>query len=596
VWACLLMPESVFAVEDPISVQETAELFGEFLDFLSWLWIIPAIVAGKFMTNEFVYGDVFWLTEVLRQLWQAMRTFSYFTLWFVFIAMILSHFFKQDDPAKLGDTIKKTFIAWILIQMSWFLMAALVDLSVVMTAAVWAIPLQVMEPQWNQLQNQFKVKKIVINADNGKIVNEAASATGWAILTLDDVMPDYDTVGWSLVFLAAWVMRLSEIHFVWDTNADQNAENINYEWIIIASAIKLIVVLMFVVPMLVLMIVNAIRIFWIWVWILFSPFIVLDVVFNGPLQKSEQGDKFKISTIFGLVFQPVVIVWLLALWLIMIVWVLDALVGWEDYERESLSSMQVYIEWESATRVWNGPNAEAIITWDLIKDVGGHVWWFVGQTLISVFAIFLLWALVKAWASFSAVTKDFADKSFAFAESSMKSIPLPWIGSIAAWAKALQDVKSTSRILEQQHEEQASKALEGVYQTFWLNEKAAEWGMKPDEKTSLIQTLSRGGNSHIKTRDFWNKMHEYASDKDKWEWLTYRGSTQEVIQKWFEEAGRDYLKLDKDATIASSWKARAFIDRMMKEWWNTASTYQDTNRTTGWYTHETERHKGWRSN
>jgi hypothetical protein len=91
-------------------------------------------------------------------------------------------------------------------------------------------------------------------------------------------------------------------------------------------------------------------------------------------------------------------------------------------------------------------------------------------------------------------------------------------------------------------------------------------------------------------------MHEYASDKDKWEWLTYRGSTQEVIQKWFEEAGRDYLKLDKDATIASSWKARAFIDRMMKEWWNTASTYQDTNRTTGWYTHETERHKGWRSN
>jgi hypothetical protein len=65
---------------------------------------------------------------------------------------------------------------------------------------------------------------------------------------------------------------------------------------------------MFSVPMLVLMIINAVRIFWIWIWILFSPFIILDVVFNGPLQKSEQGDKFKISTIFGLVFQPVVIV------------------------------------------------------------------------------------------------------------------------------------------------------------------------------------------------------------------------------------------------------------------------------------------------
>jgi hypothetical protein len=35
-----------------------------------------------------------------------------------------------------------------------------------------------MEPQWNQLQNQFKVKEIVIDADTGKQVNEANTSTG----------------------------------------------------------------------------------------------------------------------------------------------------------------------------------------------------------------------------------------------------------------------------------------------------------------------------------------------------------------------------------------------------------------------------------
>jgi hypothetical protein len=62
------------------SVQQTAQKLGEYLDFLSWLWIIPAVVAGKLMTNDFVYGEFIGLTEVLWQLWQAMKVFSYITL------------------------------------------------------------------------------------------------------------------------------------------------------------------------------------------------------------------------------------------------------------------------------------------------------------------------------------------------------------------------------------------------------------------------------------------------------------------------------------------------------------------------------------
>jgi hypothetical protein len=77
--------------------------------------------------------------------------------------------------------------------------------------------------------------------------------------------------------------------------------------------------------MILLAIINVVRIFWIWIWILISPFLVIDILFNGPLQKGEHGESFKPVAIIGLVFQPVAIVGLLSLGLVMIIGILDSL-------------------------------------------------------------------------------------------------------------------------------------------------------------------------------------------------------------------------------------------------------------------------------
>ena len=58
---------------------------------------------------------------------------------------------------------------------------------------------------------------------------------------------------------------------------------------------KLFIVAMLAIPFIVLMVVNAYRVFRIWIWIILSPFIVLDIAFNGPLQNSGQGENFKIG-------------------------------------------------------------------------------------------------------------------------------------------------------------------------------------------------------------------------------------------------------------------------------------------------------------
>jgi len=135
----------------------------------------------------------------------------------------------QEDVGKLGDTLKKTFIAGILIQVSWFLMAVLIDLSLVVTSAVSAIPLQIMDAQWNQLQYKFEVTDIVIDADSGKHITEQQTDSNVSIISLDDVTPDVDSVSGPLVFLAASVMRLTDARFIGDDATDAAGKNKNYE-------------------------------------------------------------------------------------------------------------------------------------------------------------------------------------------------------------------------------------------------------------------------------------------------------------------------------------------------------------------------------
>lgn len=561
----LFLPDFAFAAEDTYA-QDKSWLFANLLDFLSWLWVVPAVVAGKLMTNEFVYGEFIGLTTLLWKIWQAMKTFAYITLWLVFLWLILKHFVMQEDVGKLGDTLKKTFIAGILIQMSWFLMAVLIDLSLVVTAAVSAIPLQIMDAQWNQLQYKFEVPHIVIDADTWMNITEQQTENTTSYITLDDVTPDVDSVSWPLVFLAASVMRLTDARFIGDDATDASGKNKNYEWIIIASWLKLLIVVMFVAPMVVLMIINAVRIFWIWIWILLSPFIVLDVVFNWPLQRSEQGDKFKLSTIFSLIFQPVVFVGVLSLGMIMIVWVLDALMWWEDFKRESLEDLQVYVQSDNVTRVWWWVNAEAYISWEMFKDLWWHVGWFVGEMILALFSIFLLWSLVKVWASFSAVTQEMANKWFEFAESSLKAVPIPWLWSLAVGHKALQEVKWLKNIQEAKQNEQAETALDGFYTKMWMgDENKRNGGISTAWIGELNVAAKWSWNETTRTKNFWDKMHGHVQQATKDNPVTYSSRTKETIDTWFNNWGKRFLRLNDEDTIEHE-KAQWFIKEMMLNW------------------------------
>jgi len=127
-------------------VQAITDLFEIILKILYlMLWPLLAI-AGASLDNTLVYGDIFYLDKALWQFWQMIRTFANFALGFIFIASIIVSFFgenKKFEKISVKTIIKKLFLAGVLVNMSWFIVAALLDLSTVLVFSLGAMPLNV---------------------------------------------------------------------------------------------------------------------------------------------------------------------------------------------------------------------------------------------------------------------------------------------------------------------------------------------------------------------------------------------------------------------------------------------------------------------
>jgi hypothetical protein len=78
-----------YAADDNI-LTNTRDWLDKGVGFLSWIWIFLAIIAGKFMTNDVVYGAFMNLDKYLRAIRNVMKNFANFGL----TAMILYSIIK----------------------------------------------------------------------------------------------------------------------------------------------------------------------------------------------------------------------------------------------------------------------------------------------------------------------------------------------------------------------------------------------------------------------------------------------------------------------------------------------------------------------
>lgn len=470
VWSSTVSDQSDIEWEDRSDFLETADLL---MRFLSWAWIVPASIAGELMTNEVIYGKSFYLSEVLFKFWQFIRTLALYALGFLMVYKVWETFAKWGDVSSLWSTTVKALAAWALIPMSWRLVAAVIDVSLIATAAVSALPLNAMEQLRTQLSLEGKIScSKTVYIKDFQVQPETDLPNNTQELTFRDLVPAGDSVAWSMVFLWCWLLRLDQsMHLV----------NQEWEWInktadqISSTFIRLIMVVMLVVPMFVLVVMNVIRIIFIRLRIITVPFIILAYVFDiGWIKDMEY---FKLWNIIWLIFQPVVVVGTLSVWVLIIMGMYGALLGDEQTINQWMWELiNVYVDSDRTARIWTNWPAESIINGDMFGQTWDILWGWIWRMIVTFFMVFLFRALIKIWFSTSALTKWVSDSIFNFASqiaSTVPIVPVPWL-----W---LQSVSSINKSKESFNRNSPMKNL--IYKDKqrimdFVNEKT--WNTSPE--------------------------------------------------------------------------------------------------------------------
>ena len=154
-------------------VTEKAKLFDLYRK-TGYVLLYPVVfLAGKLVDNSFVYWEVFGFDAVLWKLWNMVRNFANFWLWFIFLYYIFRFLIKNDKNKDWKRLIWRAMIAWIGIQASWFIMAALIDVSTILIYWIWGLPLSILWWDGNAGDKGFNpyVLKTVVTVDADDVGN-----------------------------------------------------------------------------------------------------------------------------------------------------------------------------------------------------------------------------------------------------------------------------------------------------------------------------------------------------------------------------------------------------------------------------------------
>jgi len=149
--------------ESTTTVEETLNELWALIDI--WLKLIYIVIwpmlflAGIALDNSMVYWSFFHMDAPLWFFWNMTKNFANFTLGFIVLFSILRwiflSFWDKKDARSPMEIIRNTLIAWVLIQASWFILAAIIDISTIATYAVWWMPMSLLNEkaiEWSNKQ------------------------------------------------------------------------------------------------------------------------------------------------------------------------------------------------------------------------------------------------------------------------------------------------------------------------------------------------------------------------------------------------------------------------------------------------------------
>ncbi len=439
------------------------EFITSFVNMLIALWMVPVIVAGQLLTNTFVYGKFLWFDKTLWHIWNISKIFANYTIGFIFIYSIFKYFFatKEWDFNMIKSTLPKIVLATLVVNMSWFIVWFLVDLSTLMIASLWNLPSVFIEDNPKIHKEVTLPKKIVISLWNKK--KKVIEKSWIQTIKVEDLLDWENSATGPLFYLGNNVIQINDLA-IQDAAGEKKIENISPLFLV-----KVLVVLAFMIPIIILIIINLIRIFRIWLYIAFAPLIALDIVFGSKIwNKHPDNQAFMIWNLLWMIFQPVLVVGALSLSIIMIAGIQNAFTnpndptledarkefGMKDFWPTSSTVADPYLKLDTMLVIW----------WkEKLKNSWWPMWWF----LMTFLSIFVVWALVKASFKFSKIAGNVGTKMMDFTKDLAKAAPIP-----GSWL-TLWSLQFAGRKLEAFPEsvvdKQSSHLTKQIDKIFWWN-------------------------------------------------------------------------------------------------------------------------------
>ena len=559
-------------------VDNLAKIFHFLVSFLSRWRALLATLAGKLMSNDLIYGSFMHLDIFLRKTRNIMKNFANYTLWFVFLYMIIKSLIEKEWA---NDIIKKKLVgfilAWVLIQASWFLIWAVVDVSTIAVTAIWAIPWQILQSDmwlqkkigyinawwWANLTSTWEIMTwILITFDpNKKLTNNEQYITTESTALdkpitqdnyLDMILPSYNTISWPLIFFGTSIFQFQDYSF--------SNPNTTTSWKrLMEFALNLLIIVIYSLAMLALVIINFFRIFFLWIVIIFSPFIILLAVFKQTkiLPEIKWMEMIAIWNIIKLIFKPVIFMAYISIMMIFVIWVRAMLIpmnGWDVKLNEEVtinSQMVKENSWDSSIKAdWI---FHFSVNWAK-NSIADLIVYFITIFLLR----FLLKTAVSSWSWISFVDKKLESMTKS-AENIAWQVPIVpiawwiWVNSLR-WSDGLIS-KATWSLSNKMSEESVDKLAERfpkLYVDRWTNydlEKAAKDTDRPNEFWNKSQSFasSIGWISYSWT-DNWSKewtksmQTRFTANKDKkpWPWKREDWIT---LDKFIE---LNYIEIDKE--------------------------------------------------
>ncbi len=435
------------------------------INFLNIIWLPFAILAWKLFTNDLVYGTFLHMDVILWKIWNFSKTLALFIIAFGFIFSIFRYFFSKEDILK---NIGKFALAAILVPLSWWLIGVLIDLSSLLLYSVGNFPMKILSNSDVIQAKKISVCTNVVFSGDLKISSDMIHCDQTKKIDLLKYMDKANNLSSSLIFLGQSVLFLDRNWSDISTkNLKQQGKN-PAKAISLSLVFKLIVLVLFVVPLVILIIIWIIRVFWLWIYIGFSPLIILDQIFWWKIfwQKKE----FKFSNMIWLIFQPVLVVFATGVILVFIAVLRDIMVvDYQTWQHNKVMEKEIglcdnnwlCIEWKKILTI------KTNFFKDFIEEVGWFMWYLIFLILVSVFMFSLIWVVVKS----SDLTSSAVDSVYKFSKRALEAIPvfpapggMVWYGALKkTFDKAL--LKSD---FDAKAAQQASWLVDKVYKALWV--------------------------------------------------------------------------------------------------------------------------------